>query len=168
MIFITTGTVDIPFKRLVDKSIEIFWNKEEKVIIQAGNYKTKSTSKNIDLIKQLPFNETLKLYKNADLIISACGEVSTLLILQYSKNMPIFVPRGKKYGEHVDNQQIKIARILKDKALANIVYNPKNLEKAVIRRVKNPKAQRRKRTLFAKTSTSKTLISNLTKLTNRL
>ena len=63
----------------------------------------------------------IKYYQSADLVISATGEASVFLILQHSKNMPIFVPRLKKHNEHVDNKQLIISHYLKKHQLAYIV-----------------------------------------------
>lgn len=161
MIFVTTGTVPYPFKRLVDKSVEIFKDKKEKVIIQAGSYKIKSSSKNIEIVPFLPFEKTLSLYKTADLIISACGEVSVHLILKLAKNTPLFVPRLKKYGEHVDNQQEMIAKYIEKGSLAYVVYDIKQLK----RLIDKPGRPNKKFLLTSKKRGLDTLIKNLHKAT---
>lgn len=133
MIFVTTGTVQIPFKRMVDKSMEIFGGLREKVIIQAGCYKTISYYSNITLKDYFTFEKTLEYYKTADIIISSCGEASVFLILKYSKNVPIFFPRLKKYKEHVDNQQLEISKYIYKNKLGKVVYESQQLTNSIRR-----------------------------------
>lgn len=70
----------------------------------------------------------IEYYKAADLVVSAAGEASVFLILQYSRNIPIFVPRLKRYGEHVDDQQLMIGKYLKKHKLAHVVFDISLLE----------------------------------------
>lgn len=109
MIFVTTGTVSFPFKRLVDGAVVIWKNKPEEVVIQAGNYVPANESKNIKLIKYLTLFETIEYYQKSRLVVSAAGEASVFMMLKYCKYMPILFPRQKRYGEHVDDQQLEIA-----------------------------------------------------------
>lgn len=157
MIFITTGTVSFPFRRLVDKSIDVFKDIDEEIIIQSGIYKVKPLLKNIKLITYLPFEKTLKLYKSADLIISACGEVSTLLILKNAINKPIFVPRLKQFGEHVDDQQLLIANYFKEKGHAYVIDDISRLGKHISKRNRNNYKESK--------NELNNLIKNLTKFT---
>lgn len=131
MIFVTTGTVGISFKRLVDASLTIFGNTNEKLIIQSGVYKLNTPYKNVVIKDFFSYEETINLYKKADLIISATGEASVFLILHYSKNGPIFFPRLKKFTEHVDNQQLLIAECIQKNNLAKVAYDIDQLKELV-------------------------------------
>ena len=107
MIFVTLGTQDKSFKRLlkaVDKAIE---NKEikEKVIVQAGYTKYKSNNMEIfDLCGPRKFNEYLK---DANLVITHGGVGSILGALKHNK-VVIAAPRLSKYKEHTNDHQKEI------------------------------------------------------------
>jgi UDP-N-acetylglucosamine transferase subunit ALG13 len=131
MIFVTSGTVSYPFKRLIDAAIDTLGNMKEKVIIQTGDYKPDVLPANIKIVDHLTLSETIKYYKSARLIISACGEASVFLILRYAKNIPIFVPRQKIYGEHVDNQQMILAKEISLSKPSVVIYDINDLKKHI-------------------------------------
>jgi len=129
MIFISTGTFPIPFKRLINTTINYYKDKpKHKVIIQSGTMHVKSSAKHIIIKSYFPFKQTLRLYQQAELNISAAGEATALLLLKHSKNMPIFFPRLKKYQEHVDNIQLQTCEFLRRKKLAKIAITTKQLQ----------------------------------------
>jgi len=122
MIFVTTGTLSLPFPRLINAIINLYKHQtNEKVIIQTGNYTPSNPAKHIITQPYFSFKQMIKYFQTADLVISAAGEASVFLILQHSKNMPIFIPRLKKFNEHVDNKQLIISRYLKKHQLAQVV-----------------------------------------------
>ena len=107
MIFVTLGTQDKEFPRLleaIDKAIE---NGEikEKVIVQAGNTKYKSENMEIfDLISPDEFN---KYIDNCDILITHGGVGSILTALSHHKKV-IATPRLAKYNEHTNDHQKQI------------------------------------------------------------
>ncbi len=129
MIFASTGTLSQPFNRLMNALLLFFNNKaNHPVIIQSGNYiPKKPTSPHISLIPFISFDQTIKYYQQAKLIISAAGEASVYLILKHAQNKPIFFPRLKKHHEHVDNLQLATCLYLKNNQLAHVYLNQKTL-----------------------------------------
>ena len=107
MIFITLGTQDKPFKRLlnevqncIDKGLI-----KDTVIVQAGCTKFKSDDMIIqDYIPMESFDEYIE---KADLIICHGGVGSIISALNKKKKV-IAVPRLKKYKEHVNDHQLQI------------------------------------------------------------
>lgn len=160
MILISVGTLALPFKRLVDQAVDLFKDKKERIVIQSGAYKKKSPSANIVIKPYFSFPRMLALYKRADLVISSCGEASVYLILTHAKNTPVFVPRFKKYGEHLDNQQLLIAKFLEKKGLAYIFYQTPKLSEFI-------KRKRKKNTSALSLTSSELgrLVKNLHKIT---
>lgn len=135
MILISVGTIDKPFNRLIDICLDIFKNTKHKVLIQAGSTCIKKVPSNRFIVKNImTYQEILQAYKKADLIISAAGEGSVISLLQHSKNKPILFPRLKKYHEHVDDQQLQIAKKMKKKNYVLMATNKKNLLKLAISR----------------------------------
>lgn len=116
MIFVTVGTHEQPFNRLVafmDKWAEVH---DEKVIIQTGF----STYNPINCVwdKFYPYKKMLALVQEARIVITHGGPSSFILPLQVGKT-PIVVPRKYEYNEHVNNHQIYFAKTV-EKRLENI------------------------------------------------
>ena len=107
MIFVTLGTQDKTFERLlkaIDKAIE---NGEikEKVIVQAGN--TKYESNNMEIFDLISQDEFQKLVDKCDLLITHGGVGSILSAVKQGKKV-IAAARLKKYNEHVNDHQKQI------------------------------------------------------------
>lgn len=116
MIFVTVGTHEQPFNRLVafmDKWAEVH---DEKVIIQTGF----STYNPINCVwdKFYPYKKMLALVQEARIVITHGGPSSFILPLQVGKT-PIVVPRKYECNEHVNNHQIYFAKTV-EKRLENI------------------------------------------------
>lgn len=109
MIFVTVGTHEQPFDRLirqVDKLKRDGAVKEE-VIMQTGycTYAPQYCTWN----KLYPYDEITELIKSARIVITHGGPSSFMAVLQEGK-IPIVVPRKKKYGEHVNDHQTEFCR----------------------------------------------------------
>lgn len=109
MIFVTLGTQDKTFERLlkaIDKSIEKGEIKE-KVIVQAGN--TKYESKNMEILDLISPDKFQQLVDECDLLITHGGVGSILSAVKQGKKI-IAAPRLKKYNEHVNDHQKQIIK----------------------------------------------------------
>lgn len=107
MIFITLGTQDKPFNRLleaVDKAINDGLIKDE-VVVQAGC--TKYESENMKIFDLIPMDDFDELMNKTDLLITHGGVGSIITGLKRDKKV-IAVPRLAKYGEHVNDHQLQI------------------------------------------------------------
>mgnify|MGYP002867149211 CR=1 FL=1 len=111
MIFVTLGTQDKSFKRLLDaleQAIESGIIKEE-VIVQAGFTKyTSPTMKIFDLIDREDFN---KYIEKCDLLITHGGVGSIITGLKNNKKV-IAIARLAKYKEHVNDHQLQTYKVL--------------------------------------------------------
>ena len=107
MIFVTLGTQDKSFKRLlndIDNEIKNGTIKE-KVIVQAGHTKYESNNMEIfDLIDKEDFD---KYIKECDLLITHGGVGSIITGLKNEKTV-IACPRLAKYDEHINDHQLQI------------------------------------------------------------
>lgn len=133
MIFVTVGTHEQPFNRLVeciDKLIET-GNINEDVFIQTG-YSTYEP-KHCKWSKLLPYQEMVKKVEEARIIITHGGPSSFIMPLQIGK-IPIVVPRQKKYGEHVNDHQVEFCREV-EKRMGNIIVVEEmtNLNEQILR-----------------------------------
>lgn len=124
MIFVTVGTHEQPFNRLVecvDKLVETGKINEE-VFIQTG-YSTYEP-KYCKWSKFLPYQEMIKKVEEARIVITHGGPSSFIMPLQIGK-IPIVVPRQKKYGEHVNDHQVEFCREV-EKRMGNIILADEN------------------------------------------
>lgn len=108
MIFVTVGTHEQPFDRLVSSIDELKGSGviQEDVIIQTG-YSTYEP-KHCSWSKLLPYEEMVKNVKDARIVITHGGPSSFIMPLQEGKT-PIVVPRQARYGEHVNDHQLEFA-----------------------------------------------------------
>ena len=129
MIFVTVGTHYQGFERLVKKMDEIAGKIDDEVIMQIGY--TKYEPKNAEWFRFLEREgDILELYKKADVIVAHAGAGTLLTALSFGKPV-VVVPRLKKFGEHVDDQQLELAEALESMGEAIAVYDIKKLEDAI-------------------------------------
>lgn len=108
MIFVTLGTQDKSFSRLLDaieKQIKN-GNIKEKVIVQAGH--TDYVSDNMEILKLIPMEEFDRYIKECDLLITHAGVGSIMTGLNNNKKV-IAAARLEKYNEHTNDHQVQIA-----------------------------------------------------------
>ena len=107
MIFVTVGTQDKPFERII-KAVEqavLDGKITDQVVVQAGN--TKYESEVLNVLNYVPFDEFNNYISKADIIITHGGVGSILNALKLKKKI-IAVPRLKKYGEHINDHQLQV------------------------------------------------------------
>lgn len=109
MIFVTVGTHEQQFNRLIKKidQLKKDGHIKDDVFIQTGfsDYIPESC----DWKKFLSYEEMTQKIKDAKIVITHGGPSSFILPLQYGKT-PIVVPRMKKYDEHVNDHQVEFCR----------------------------------------------------------
>ncbi len=119
MIFVTVGTHEQPFNRLVKKVDDLVAKGDikEKVIIQTG-FSTYKPSY-CDVHKMMSFDDMQKTLKEARIVITHGGPSSFIEALQFGK-VPIVVPRREKYNEHVNDHQVDFTKLI-EKRMNNII-----------------------------------------------
>lgn len=109
MIFVTVGTHEQPFNRLIEKMDELKRNQviTEDVIIQIGfsTYEPQFCQWS----KMLPYSEMIENVSKARIVITHGGPSSFIMPLQIGK-IPIVVPRQHQFNEHVNDHQVEFAR----------------------------------------------------------
>ena len=109
MIFVTLGTQDKPFPRLLEaiqKQLDSGnIRKDEKIIVQSGCTKFKSSDMQIK--QYMDIKEFEKNIEDADIVICHAGVGTILAALKNNKKI-IAAARLKKYGEHVNDHQLQI------------------------------------------------------------
>lgn len=131
MIFVTVGTHEQPFNRLVKAIDDLKLNGKlkESVFIQTGysTYEPKACQHK-DFISMDQMNDYMK---SARVIITHGGPSSFILALQHNK-IPLVVPRLTKFHEHVNNHQLIFCRELINRDFPiRMIENLDNLLKAI-------------------------------------
>lgn len=109
MIFVTVGTHEQPFDRLIKKVDELkaSGSIKDEVFIQTGfSTYTPTSCRSVPL---LGADEMEELINSARIVITHGGPASFLAPLRKGK-VPIVVPRMKAYDEHVNDHQVSFTR----------------------------------------------------------
>lgn len=106
MIFVTVGTHEQTFDRLIKKIDELKMNGfiKEEVFIQTG-FSTYCPQKCM-YSKFISYKEMLEKIEESRIIITHGGPASFVIPLQKGK-IPIVVPRQYKFNEHINNHQVE-------------------------------------------------------------
>ena len=119
MIFVTVGTHEQPFNRLIEyvdnlKSEGII---NEEVIMQTGfsTYEPKFCKWS----KLIPYNKMVQYVNEARIVITHGGPASFIMPLQIGK-IPIVVPRQYQFNEHVNDHQVEFAKAVSER-MATII-----------------------------------------------
>lgn len=132
MIFVTVGTHEQQFNRLVEEVDKL---KEdgiitEEVFIQTG-FSTYEP-KHCQWSKLISYKEMNNKIKEARIIITHGGPASFIAPLQIGK-IPIVVPRQEKFGEHVNDHQLEFAKNVEERNKNIIpVYDIKDLKEKIL------------------------------------
>lgn len=119
MIFVTVGTHEQPFNRLIEmvdkmKAENVF---SDDVVIQTG-YSTYEP-KFCEWQKLYPYDKMFEFVNQARIVITHGGPSSFIMPLQIGK-IPIVVPRQKQYGEHVNDHQLAFCKAVEER-FGNII-----------------------------------------------
>lgn len=132
MIFVTVGTHEQPFDRLL-KEIDRLKGEgiiEDEVFIQSGY--TDYEPQNCEWSKLIPAKEMENKISEARIVITHGGPASFIAPLQKGK-IPIVVPRQFEFGEHVNNHQLEFAKNVEERNKNIIpVYDIADLENKIV------------------------------------
>lgn len=119
MIFVTVGTHEQPFDRLVKKIDELKRDGviREDVFIQTG-FSTYEPQ-HCRWSKLIPYADMVKYVAEARIVITHGGPASFIMPLQIGK-VPIVVPRQSRFGEHVNDHQVAFAENVAER-MENII-----------------------------------------------
>jgi UDP-N-acetylglucosamine transferase subunit ALG13 len=114
MIFVTVGTTQFPFHRMVDvvKKLVKTRKNHETIIFQHGNTGCDIHEKNVVLKRYLSYPEVQRYIKQARIIITHGGPATIYQVLAAGK-IPYVLPRKKLYKEHVNDHQVAFYQELK-------------------------------------------------------
>ena len=132
MIFVTVGTHEQPFNRLIKKVDELVADGTitEPVVMQTG-FST-YVPKHCEWHKMLSYDEMKRNIDEARIVITHGGSASFIEVLQTGK-IPVVVPRLAEFDEHVNNHQEEFVKIVENR-MNNIipVYEIDQLSRAIV------------------------------------
>ena len=126
MIFVTVGTHQDPFDRLLDAVGRL--DVDEEIVVQYGH----STSRpaNAACVDFMPFDELRDHVARARVVVTHAGVGSMMLAMSEGRR-PVVMPRREAHGEHVDDHQLELARRMGSADLATVVEEADELAVAV-------------------------------------
>jgi UDP-N-acetylglucosamine transferase subunit ALG13 len=122
MIFVTVGTNEAPFDRLL-RAVDGLPSGEE-LVVQCGASSLRPARAHCD--EFLSFEELNDYIRTARLIVTHAGVGSIMVALGHGKR-PVVVPRLHRFGEAVDDHQVSLAQRLETMGLVTLVEDLDNL-----------------------------------------
>ena len=112
MIFVTVGTHEQPFNRLVEYMDKWSMDHDEEVVIQTGfsTYEPKKATWS----KLYPYSKMVELVAEARVVVTHGGPSSFIMPLQIGR-IPIVVPRKHEYNEHVNDHQVEFCKAVAER-----------------------------------------------------
>lgn len=131
MIFVTVGTHEQQFNRLIKKIDELKRDGiiNEEVFIQTG-YSTYEPQY-CEWQKLIPYSEMIQRVREARIVITHGGPASFIMPLQEGK-IPVVVPRQVQFDEHVNDHQVEFSKFIEERQGNIIVVTDiEDLEKTI-------------------------------------
>jgi UDP-N-acetylglucosamine transferase subunit ALG13 len=133
MIFVTVGTSNLPFDRLVAVCDELA--AQERTIVQRGCSAVEV--RRAVCLDFVPFHMLHEYVRVARVVVTHGGAGSILLALHEQKHAYI-VPRLRRYGEAVDDHQSTLVDELERRGLVTVVRDPRQLVHEIAKPVASP------------------------------
>jgi exopolysaccharide biosynthesis glucuronosyltransferase PssE len=127
MIFVTVGTNEAPFDRLLEGLDAL--NLDEELVVQHGPSAIRP--RGAECHEFLTFDQVVEHVRASRVVISHAGVGSVLVALANDKH-PIVVPRLRQFGEAVDDHQLAFARRLHREGVLTCVERREAFELVVI------------------------------------
>ena len=124
MIFVTMGTGHYGFDRLVREMDQIAASINETVLMQIGN--TDYEPQNAEFFRFCSPQQLEQYVRDSRLVVSHVGVGTIMLLLKLAKPF-ILVPRMRKYGENIDDNQVETAEPLEKEGVI-VVYETGDLK----------------------------------------
>jgi UDP-N-acetylglucosamine transferase subunit ALG13 len=125
VLYVTVGTHQQPFQRLLDALAEL---PADELVVQFGHGSAPPGVAHATAF--MSFSEALHYISEADAVVTHAGVGSILSARRYG-HVPVVVPRLRRYGEHVDDHQAELTRALAVEGLVVPVWDTDHLAKAL-------------------------------------
>jgi UDP-N-acetylglucosamine transferase subunit ALG13 len=128
MIFVTVGTNEARFDRLLDAVAAL--PLDEEIVIQHGHSSPLGPA-HARLVDFLSFEEMTETVRAARAVVTHAGVGSVMVALANGKR-PLVVPRLKAFGEAVDDHQLQLGRRFAAAGLVTFVASPDGIPAALL------------------------------------
>lgn len=122
MIFVTVGTHQDPFERLLSGLSGL---DPETLVVQYGSAAPPPGIARAEAY--MPFDRMLECFREAEKVITHAG-VGSILCATREGHTPLVVPRRPDLGEHVDEHQAELTRALAATGAVKAVWETAELE----------------------------------------
>jgi UDP-N-acetylglucosamine transferase subunit ALG13 len=126
MIFVTVGTNEAPFDRLL-AAFEAGVGDEE-LLVQHGPSRIRPAG--ATCVEFLSYDELVEAVARARVVVMHAGVGSIMTALGNGKR-PVVVPRLRRFGEAVDDHQLSLGRRLHESGLVTLVEDPGDVPAAL-------------------------------------
>lgn len=133
MIFISVGTHETPFDRLLHAVDDL--QLDEQIVVQHGPSRVRC-ERAVES-EYLSFDEVVDYIRDARAVVMHAGVGSVMIALANGKR-PIVMPRLHRLGEHVDDHQLELARRLEANGLVTVVEDSATLAESLARAAEPP------------------------------
>ena len=127
MIFVSVGTHEAPFDRMLRAVFDL--GLDEELVVQYGPSTLRTTRASIQ-VDYLPFEAVVANIRRARAVVMHAGVGSVMISLANGKR-PIVMARRREFDEHVDDHQVELARRMDANGLATFVDDANGLERAL-------------------------------------
>ena len=113
-LFVPLGTQKFPFGRIItalNQLVDEGKYKADEIVMQSALYPVKPNFTHFGLIPNDEFNRYMR---EAEVVVTHSGVNSIISCMEMGKPL-VVCPRLHEYGEHVDNHQMEIATLMRDK-----------------------------------------------------
>jgi UDP-N-acetylglucosamine transferase subunit ALG13 len=130
VIFVTVGNF-LAFPRLIKgvESLKAAGIIEDDVLLQVGGA-LDFRSECCRVVRFLPPDEFERNIQKASVVVSHTGAGTLIQTLKAGK-VPVVMPRRKQYGEHVDDHQLEITKVLAEEGRVILANEVEDLPAAI-------------------------------------
>lgn len=127
MIFVTVGTHQQAFQRLLDGLVNL---PDDELVVQYGYGRPPLGTE--EAAAFFGYREVLERMERARVVVTHAGVGSILTALRVG-HTPVVVPRLHSFGEHVDDHQVELVRRLEEEGRVLAAWDISELAGAVAR-----------------------------------
>lgn len=130
MIFVTVGTREDSFDRLIRRVEELAPELDHEINVQIGHTDYEPDGENVEWFRFTDEETIQRLYATADIVVAHAGAGTVLTALANEKPL-VLVPRYDRYDEHENDHQLDLAEALEDRPAIFVVYDIDDLEENI-------------------------------------
>ena len=141
-IYVSVGTHEQPFQRLLDSVALLVGSPDDEWLVQHGMGAWATDAPGVRAVDYLTAHEVSETLTWADVMVSQASPGNAFGALDAGV-WPIVLGRQKRFGEHVDDHQVRFARALAEMGLATELRDVAELASALETERRREPADRR-------------------------